>query len=57
MIPEIGLSEDGRKLRQLVSGLQNIELKEPDIENYEYMQARARGLRIKTRSIKKKGGK
>ena len=36
--------------------LQNIQLSEPDIENYEYMQARARGVRIKTQSSKKKGG-
>jgi len=37
--------------------LQDIELTEPDIENYEYMQARARGIRVKTKSSRKKGGK
>jgi hypothetical protein len=37
--------------------LQNIKLEEPDIEGYEYMQEKARGMRAKAHSSKKKGGK
>ena len=29
--------------------LQNIELKEPNLEDYKYMQTRARGIRLKAK--------
>lgn len=32
--------------------LQNVKLQEPDLEGYEYMQARARGMRTKTKKAK-----
>ena len=37
--------------------LQNIKLIDPNLENYEYMQERARGIRNKAKKSRKKGGK